>query len=128
MGAHEAKEQLLGMFSGWITELVKQESPDLTARQLAIFLTCYLDNDAQTVRGLAANLGISKPAVSRALDRLASSELIRRKDDPVDRRSILVQRTRTGHGFLGELRRVLKAASAKADYDITPDQPNSPPL
>jgi DNA-binding MarR family transcriptional regulator len=118
MAASEANEQLLGMLRHSITELVRREGPDLTARQLATFLICYLESEAQTVRGLAAKLNISKPAVTRALDRLVEFDLVRRKDDPLDRRSILVQRTQTGLGFLRELRGIVKEAAAQARHVV----------
>ena len=44
-----------------ITELVRNDSRDLTARQLAVSLTCYLDPDStNTVRGLARNSQVSR--------------------------------------------------------------------
>ena len=49
---------------------VRRDGPDLTARQMAILLTAYLTPPPHTVRGLAETMGISKPAVTRALDRL----------------------------------------------------------
>ena len=112
MAASESNEQLLGMLRHSITELVRREGPDLTARQLATFLICYLESEAQTVRGLAAKLGVSKPAITRALDRLSEFDLVRRKTDPLDRRSVLVQRTATGMAFLRELRTILRDAAA----------------
>jgi DNA-binding MarR family transcriptional regulator len=93
--------------------LVRSDRPDLTARQLtarqlaarqlAVFLTVYLTDEAQTVRGLAVALGVQKPAVTRALDRLGEFELVKRKVDQADRRSVLVQRTAAGRTFLREL-------------------------
>jgi len=93
-------------------ELVRRDGPDLSARQLGVFLTCYLETEAQTVRGLAAKLGVSKPAITRALDRLSEFDLVRRKTDPLDRRSVLVQRTATGMAFLRELRTILRDAAS----------------
>jgi DNA-binding MarR family transcriptional regulator len=91
---------------------VRREGPDLSARQLGVFLTCYMESEAQTVRGLAAKLGVSKPAITRALDRLSEFDLVRRKTDPMDRRSVLVQRTPPGMAFLRELRGYLRDASS----------------
>jgi DNA-binding MarR family transcriptional regulator len=88
-----------------IVALVRRDGPDLTARQLGVFLTCYLEDESQTVRGLAADLNVSKPAITRALDRLTEFDLVRRKTDPLDRRSVLVQRTVAGNGFMRDLRR-----------------------
>ena len=96
-----------------IVELVRMDGPDLSARQLGVFLTCYLEKEAQTVRGLAATLNVSKPAITRALDRLVEFDLVRRKTDPLDRRSVLVQRTGTGMAFLRELRSILQNAGAE---------------
>jgi hypothetical protein len=44
-----------------IVSLVRRQGPDLSARQLGVFLTSYLEEEAQTVRGLAAKLNVSKP-------------------------------------------------------------------
>lgn len=118
-------DALLSILHQSTVGLVRREGPDLSARQLAIFLVCYLEGEAQTVRGLAQQLNISKPAVSRGLDRLMEFDLIRRKGDPLDRRSILVQRTPIGHSLLRELRGITKAASAKAHRSL-PAQATGP--
>jgi len=83
---------------------VRSNQPDLSARQLAVFLTVYLEPAPQTVRGLAATLNVSKPAITRALDRLGKLDLIRRQVDPQDRRSLLVGRTLFGTSTLSALR------------------------
>jgi DNA-binding MarR family transcriptional regulator len=108
-----------------IVELVRRDGPDLSARQLAVFLTCYLDPEAQTVRGLAAQLGVSKPAITRALDRLTEFDLVKRKTDPLDRRSVLVQRTPAGMALLREVRSVLRDAAAGANLKL-PAEPAAP--
>src|ERR1700745_411983 len=92
-------EQRVEVLRQTVVSLVRREGPDLSARQLGVFLTCYLEEEAQTVRGLAAKLNISKPAITRALDRLAEFDLVRRKTDPLDRRSVLVQRTAAGIAY-----------------------------
>ncbi|MFQ5974590.1 MAG: MarR family transcriptional regulator, partial [Alphaproteobacteria bacterium] len=53
-----------------IAELVRREGPDLSARQMAVLLTVYLTPPPHTVRGLSKNLNVSKPAITRAIDRL----------------------------------------------------------
>lgn len=112
MVSNEIGEGFAGVLRRTIVELVRRDGPDLSARQFGVFLICYLEAEAQTVRGLASVLGVSKPAVSRALDRLAEFDLIRRKTDPLDRRSVLVQRTPTGTAFLKDLRTILREASS----------------
>ena len=111
MITNEVSDGLAGILRTAIVELVRRDGPDLSARQLGVFLTCYLETEAQTVRGLAAKLGVSKPAITRALDRLSEFDLVRRKTDPLDRRSVLVQRTATGMAFLRELRTILRDAA-----------------
>ena len=113
----ELSDGLAGVLRTAIVELVRRDGPDLTARQLGVFMTCYLETEAQTVRGLAAELNVSKPAITRALDRLSEFDLVRRKTDPLDRRSVLVQRTATGMAFMREMRKVL--GDAASDGRIT---------
>jgi DNA-binding MarR family transcriptional regulator len=57
---------------------------------------------------------VSKPAITRALDRLSEFDLVRRKKDPLDRRSVLVQRTTTGTAFLRDLKKILADAGKEA--------------
>ena len=108
MATSEATESLVNTLRDTIVALVRQDGPDLSARQFGVFLTCYLESDAQTVRGLAATLDVSKPVISRALDRLADFDLVRRKADPADRRSVLVQRTPAGTAYLKDIRSILR--------------------
>ena len=103
-------DQLVGILRDTITTLVRKDGADLSARQLAVFLICYLNEGGHTVRGLAQTLNISKPAITRALDRLAELDYIRRKVDLHDRRSILVQRTVRGAAFLREMRHIMSNA------------------
>jgi DNA-binding MarR family transcriptional regulator len=95
-----------------VVGLVRRDGPDLSARQLAVFLVCYLEEGPHTVRGLAAHLQVSKPAITRSLDRLGALGLARRAQDPRDRRSVVVQRTKSGGELLADLRGLLHAAGA----------------
>lgn len=113
-------DHLLDVLRDTIVAMVRRDGPDLTARQLSVFLTTYLQDRDHTVRGLAAELNVSKPAITRALDRLESAGLTRRKMDPRDRRSVLVQQTVKGAALLRELRGIL-ADSDKAS--AAPPQP-----
>ncbi len=112
MAASNASEQLLGVLRETIVALVRRDGPDLSARQLGVFLTVYLTEGPHTVRGLAAELNVSKPAITRALDRLGELDLARRKVDPMDRRSVIVQQTLKGSAFLRELRKIMAEASS----------------
>src|SRR6185437_4948519 len=72
----DSADALLSILRQAVVGLVKRDGPDLSARQLTIFLVCYAEDEAQTVRGLAKQLNISKAAVSRGLDRLMEFDLM----------------------------------------------------
>jgi DNA-binding MarR family transcriptional regulator len=110
-----------------IVALVQRDGPDLSARQMSVFLTSYLDDESQTVRGLAANLNVSKPAITHALDRLTEFDLVRRKIDPLDRRSILVQRTMAGAGFLRDLKKIVANSGKVTDTMSSNADRSAPP-
>jgi DNA-binding MarR family transcriptional regulator len=105
----------LALWRAALVEAVRREGPDLSARQMAILLTVYLSEPPHTVRGLAAQLNVSKPAVTRALDRLGRLGLARRKIDAADRRNVLVQRTVRGSVFLSEFADLIAAAERERD-------------
>ena len=111
MTNHGNPDQHIGILRETIVALVRSDGPDLSARQLAVLLTVYLSEGPHTVRGLAADLNVSKPAITRALDRLGELDLARRKVDPADRRSVLVQRTAKGTTFLQDLRGIMTEAT-----------------
>jgi DNA-binding MarR family transcriptional regulator len=100
----------LRLWHGALAESVRRDGPDLSARQMAILLTVYIDPDPHTVRGLSAGLAISKPAVTRALDRLVQLGYVRRVRDEADRRSVLVRRTVRGSVYLSEFAELVDAA------------------
>ena len=114
MAVSPSADHMVGILRETIVALVRRDGTDLSARQLGVFLTCYLRDGGHTVRGLAADLQVSKPAITRALDRLGEIDLARRKVDPLDRRSILVQRTLKGAAFLRDLRSIMGDATTAA--------------
>ena len=93
-------QDALAVWHRSIAASVRNEGPDLSARQMALLLTVYMSEPPHTVRGLAAGLRISKPAVVRALDTLRRHGFVRRRRDAGDRRNVLVQRTVEGSRFL----------------------------
>lgn len=92
--------QALELWRHALVASVRSDAPDLSARQMAILLCVYLSDAPPTVRGLASALSISKPAVSRALDRLGELGYVCRQRDDLDRRNVLVERTAAGAAFL----------------------------
>jgi DNA-binding MarR family transcriptional regulator len=105
-----AQHLALNLWRAATVESVRRDGPDLTARQMAILLTVYMTPQPHTVRGLSDLLKVSKPAVTRALDRLGTLGFVRRKVDEEDRRSVLVQRTVRGSVYLSEFAEIIKSA------------------
>lgn len=111
MGFELTEIQALDLWRRAITDSVRIDAPDLSARQMALLLTVYLTPPPHTVRGLATELNVSKPAVTRAIDRLSELGMIRRKPDENDRRSVLLQRTVKGSVFLREFGELVVSAA-----------------
>ncbi len=112
--------QVLDVWRRTIVEGVRRDQPDLSTRQMAILLIVYTQPAPHTVRGLAATLAISKPAVTRALDRLGQLDFVRRKTDEDDRRSVLVQRTVKGSVFLSDYAELIAVSLAEVTAGLTP--------
>ena len=88
--------QALRLWHDVTFDLVRDGEQDLSARQLAVLLTVYLEPPPHTVRGLAKKLGVTKPAITRALDTMGRLGLVARRRDAADRRNVLVHRTLEG--------------------------------
>ncbi len=96
------QDEALELWRETLSASVRDDGPDLSARQMAIVLTVYTSPPPHTVKALAEALRIAKPAVTRALDRLSVLGFIRRVRDQSDRRVVHVQRTVKGAVFLSE--------------------------
>ncbi len=91
------------MLSDWMETLiqyVRSGHPDLTNRQMALLMLVYENQGPHTVRGLARDLHVSKPVVTRALNRLGSLGYLARERDERDRRNVFVAKTPAGAAFL----------------------------
>jgi len=95
--------QALRLLHDLAQALVIDDAPDLSARQLAVLLTIYLEPPPHTVRGLAAKLRVTKPVITRALDTMGKLELVSRKRDTSDRRNVIIQRTVKGALYVEKL-------------------------
>ena len=110
-------------------DLVRDNRPDLSLRQIVILLTVYLEPPPHTVRGLAKKLDISKPAITRALDTMGRLDLLKRKRDESDKRNVLIQRTVTGSVYLTDLAdsvisRAREIGSTAPKSSVGDDQPS----
>lgn len=88
--------------------------PDASLRHLAVMVAITTQGHPHTVRSLARDLGMSKPATCRALDRLGHQGLLARQPDPTDRRSVLVVPTAEGRDWLHRAAQDVRALLADA--------------
>ena len=109
MAVDLSPEQAQRLLHDFTHALVTDGEPDLSARQLAILLTVYLEPPPHTVRALAAKLKVTKPVITRALDTMGKLELVVRRRDEQDSRSVLIQRTQRGTQAVQRLGEVLAA-------------------
>jgi DNA-binding MarR family transcriptional regulator len=113
MAVEFSMNQALELWRTTLVDSVRADGPDLSARQMALLLIVYGEPPPHTVRGLAAKLNISKPAVTRALDTMGRLDFTRRKRDDTDGRNVLVQRTIKGSVFLSEFADLIKQRAAR---------------
>lgn len=115
-----AKEEKIGSsktiraLSFWhgVTATALQKMPvDLSARQTAVLLNIYLMPSPHSIKSLAEELMISKPAICRAIDALEAVKLVKRLRDKQDKRNVLIQRTVKGSVYLSEFADIILSAS-----------------
>ena len=115
LSSDQALRLLHGLSHSLVGDAKFEAAPDFTLRQFAILLTIYRVQPPHTVRGLAKNLGVTKPVITRALDALGKYGLCARRRDANDGRNVIIQRTVQGALYvesLGDLV-VAKAAGLK---------------
>jgi DNA-binding MarR family transcriptional regulator len=91
--------------------LVRRDGRDLTARQLSAFMIVYTRDEVQTVSSLADLMNISRPGVTRVMDRLVQYDLLAREEDREDRRRVLARRTARGLAFHRDLATIARGAA-----------------
>jgi DNA-binding MarR family transcriptional regulator len=95
-----------------VTSAALQKMPvDLSARQTAVLLQTYLLPPPHSIKGLADELMISKPAICRAIDVLEAARLVRRVGDKQDGRNVLLARTAKGSAYLSEFAGIILGVS-----------------
>lgn len=121
--AARAKEEKIGSsksiraltFWHGVTISALQKMPlDLSARQTAVLLHVYIISQAHSIKSLSEDLGISKPAVCRAVDALENAKLLRRLRDKQDKRNVIIQRTVKGSVYLSEFADIILSASKES--------------
>lgn len=87
---------------------------DLSSRQIGILLSVYLEGAPHSIKSLSDALGVSKPAVCRAIDSLEKLKLVKRQRDKDDKRNVLINRTVKGSVFLSEFADIIVNVSKTA--------------
>ncbi len=87
---------------------VLNNAPDLTARQLAVMMSVYLEAGPHTVRSLAKKLNVTKAVITRAANRLCKLNYIQRAPDHRDKRSIILTRTPNGIHYLRDFADIIQ--------------------
>jgi len=91
---------------------IRNDDADLSLRQLAVFLNTYLAQHIEhTVPGMGTALNLSKPGITRALDRLSAFGLIKPERDTIDRRNVIVRRTPAGAACFRSLGRYIAGST-----------------
>ncbi len=106
------QRQALDLWRAALTDYVRSDESDMTARQQAVLMTVALTPGPHTVRGLSSHLSIAKPAVTRALDVLEKNQFIRRIPDENDLRSVHIERTTEGMAWLRAFGARIQSAEA----------------
>jgi DNA-binding MarR family transcriptional regulator len=76
---------------------------ELSVAQLKALFT-LVDAGSMPIGGVAARLSIGLPAASSLVDRLVDQGLVKRREDPLDRRRTLAEPTAAGEGLAQRLR------------------------
>lgn len=106
-------KQALAHWYNVTTESLDILPVDLSARQSAVLLHVYLHEELCGIKDLATQLGISKPAICRAVDVLEAENLLRRKPDRNDKRHILLHPTAKGNKYLHKFADIVIKAPKK---------------
>src|SRR3954447_14231384 len=87
------------VITGIIVHSLPEVNSGVTVPQLRVLVMLSQD-ERVNVNAVAAELGVNASNASRTCDRLVERGLLRRKDDPADRRRVLLSLTKTGHRLI----------------------------
>ena len=122
MRSNVASDPRVELMRDILLALVRRDGRDLTARQLSAFLIVYTNDDVQTVSSLAEMMNISRPGVTRVMDRLVRFDLMSREEDPADRRRVLARRTARGLAFHQDLATIARGAAEGRIDGLAPEE------
>ena len=104
-----------------IEKMAHRGLPDVQVSPGHIQVMIALTKGPRPVGKLAEELGVSPPAATQLVDRLAEHGMVRRRNDPADRRVVLVDYVEGMHkvarGIVAKRRRPLQAAMSQMTDD-----------
>ena len=112
-------QDALKLWQRVVTRSLRELPYDLSQRQTGVLLSVYMSPPPHTIRSLAEQLNVSKPAICRAVDALSAIDLIRRKKDEADRRNVFLQRTVNGSVFLRDFADVIVQETSAQSSAVT---------
>ncbi len=112
-----ARADPLSQWMRTLVDYVRSGKPDLTNRQMALMMTVYIAPGPHTVRGLAEVLHVSKPVITRALNKLSALGYLRRERDAADRRNIFITPTPKGADFLDAFHHFIAGTARDERHD-----------
>jgi DNA-binding MarR family transcriptional regulator len=98
--------QRLRMVLGRLGRVLRQQTDDDLPYALISLLFAIARNEPVTASDLAASERVTKPAITRSLNRLTELELISREQHPHDGRASVIRLTAAGNA---ERRRILRS-------------------
>ena len=104
----------LSFWHGVTSGALKYMPIDLSARQTAVLLHIYMEEAPHSIKTIAEDLDISKPAICRAVDTLEREKLVKRLRDRNDKRNVILQKTTRGSAYLSEFADIILSESKKA--------------
>src|SRR4051812_45535140 len=87
------------VMAGIIVHSLSEVDSTVTVPQLRVLVMVSQD-ERVNVNAIAAELGVNASNASRTCDRLVELGLVRRKEDPLDRRRVLLSLTRAGQRLI----------------------------
>jgi DNA-binding MarR family transcriptional regulator len=104
MAADKIPLQIEALVNSFLKVVRTDPLRQLTTRQVYILLAAYAAYPGPvTIKGLHETMEVDKPALTRGADTLEQLDLLRRRGDPADRRSIDLVITSTGRRVVERL-------------------------
>lgn len=100
---------------------VAASADTVTLPQLRV-LVMLASQPSMNLNGVAARLGVHSSNATRAVDRLVAAGLIDRRDDPADRRNLLLGLTAAGDELVQDVMQRRRDTIAKILEQMTPER------